>query len=421
MSPGRFTRIAMQEQFPEQPFPSFGELMYHFAKNSTLVKSHGDDLYDALKQFQDERKRPRLAQLHYPVEIMVKVQRRLAKFIRSPEQARAIFQIIESFRQGYIGTIVRHDMTLLNREQTVGLLWLTIFPLWCAFLLTGLQRNYPGVDIRPLLLSKEPLAYHLTQLCPPESKMVTIICDYRADKHGIDRDNTRKTVHGWLSGKNKPSLENLHDFLDALGKNSTHDLMWAFVARLLAKTDAEHKKAILDWVGKMDDKETHNAYDLFGKYKNSLGMHIGKSLNIGMDRPYSKIVKALYEPKEPRNVDYVINLIERLEKTWEPIHYDTLSAVLRLRARLLVLMGRPQEGYERYVESYEQGMGRDPDAYKIALDEALAVAGLLNKPKEVKRFHELLQLYWQTEWDGRDSTLSEHFERMFPRELHFIN
>lgn len=408
----------MQKKFPAPPFPTFGELIFDLATRSNLVQSNEEDrsLYESLKAFKDERKRPGLSHLDYPVKVVEKLQRRLAKFIRSPEQARGIIQVAEEFRFAYLAANVRHDMTLFDREKTVYILWATVFPAWAAFMLTSLQRLFPGVDITPLLRSKNPLAYHLNQLCPPGSK-VTLVCEHRAKKHGIDIENGRKTVHSWLKGEATPGLDNLQDFLEALGHGeSTGHLVWIFTARLLEKTEQDYRNAIHNWLG-LSKKE--NPYEHFWKVKNSWGMKIGKELNIGMDRPYVKILKALYEPSEPRSEAYVVGLIERLEKTWEPIREDTLGTVLRLRARLLVLTGHLQEAFELYLESYENGMGRDPDAYKITLDEALSVAGKLKKSKEVKRFHQLLQLYWKTEWDGRDSTLLEHFERMFPSELHY--
>jgi hypothetical protein len=84
-----------------------------------------------------------------------------------------------------------------------------------------------------------------------------------------------------------------------------------------------------------------------------------------------------------------------------------------------VLCGNHEQAYEHYLAAYNLGAGRNPKIYQEVIDEALALAGKLGNKKGVRRFSELLYVYWETEWDGHEETLPEHFERKFPEALRY--
>ncbi len=87
--------------------------------------------------------------------------------------------------------------------------------------------------------------------------------------------------------------------------------------------------------------------------------------------------------------------------------------------RYLALQGRYEEAYLLYVDGYNKGVRRNNDVHTDLLDELLALAGRLGKTKEVKRYHELIQLTGITQWDGKDQSMGTHFECKFPTALRY--
>lgn len=193
--------------------------------------------------------------------------------------------------------------------------------------------------------------------------------------------------------------------------------VWLVVSRLLAKTSPEHRALIADWISA--DEPLPNSVELFNALRKKIAWDVGAKLSIGPDRPYTKLQAALYDPSVPRDSTAVEDMLRRLEITWAPIVEQSSHIVSWLRGRYLVLSGRYEEAFECYLAAYNYGVGRDPDIYRIVIDEAMALAGKMGKMRAVERFQGWLGLYWTTEWDGQVESLPEHFRRRFPDELCF--
>lgn len=409
------------KKYPLPPYPSVGEIVFECAVRSGLVRSNETDshLYEDLKAFKDDRLRPGLRPIEFPKYVLVDLEDRLASFIGEGSIAAGLFAGIRKWLDWYAGITARHDATLLEREVLAEqILWPTAFSFGGTVLLSTISKLFPTANPIAMLDADAPLGEYLNFLFARGKEDIKTVCDYRSQKHNIDTENCRDTVEEWLSGEAVPSLAKLKEILDALelGTNTSF-LIWLPVARLLAKTSKAHRACISVRMKPdhgLPDPETH-----LSLLRKQISWDIGKTLNIGPDRPFAKLRAALYDPSIPRNAADVEDMLARLERTWEPIANQTMHTVEWLRGRYLVLSDRLDEAYEHYLAAYNLGAGRDPDIYREVLDEALALAAALGKKRAVERFEGLLGLYWTTEWDGDYSTLEKHFWRKFPSELFF--
>jgi len=411
----------MQHKYPVPPFPSFGELVYEVCIRSGLVPTNDDDpQYNQLKSFKDERKRPALRPIHFPKHVLVDVEKRLAGFIKSDMHAFLIFGAVRKFLESYSALIVTSDATLFNREQLEeSVLWPSAFASISAIFLKIFTELFPGNDAEELLRHPSPLALHIRTVCKAGPTDFKAICQFRADKYNIQPDNCRHTLDDWLNGESVPRLESCQDVLDAMNMgNDTSSLVWMLTARLLSKTAPHHREQILYHL--KHDNGLPDTIELFRALKRQAGWDLGEKLNIGPDRPYSKLRAALFDPAVPRDGAAVEDMIARQVKTWEPIAEHTMHEIEWFRGRYLVLCGKPEQAYEHYLAAYNLGAGRDPKIYQEVIDEALALAGKLGNKKGVRRFSELLYLYWSTDWDGQEESLPEHFERKFPQALRYV-
>lgn len=410
----------MHQKFPVPPFPSFGELVYEVCIRSGLVPTNDDDpLYNELKSFKDERKRPALRPIHFPKHVLVDVEKRLAGFIKDDTLALCIFVNVRMFLEFYNALIVTSDATLFSREQLEeSVLWPSAFASISATFLKIFTELFPGVDTEVILSDPSPLALYIRTVCKAGSTDYKEICQFRANKYDIQSDNCRQTLDDWLSGKSVPRLDSCQDVLDAMSMGEdTSSLVWMLTARLLSRTAPHHREQILYHL--KQDSGLADTTELFRALKRQAGWNLGKKLNIGPDRPYAKLRAALFDPAVPRDGAAVEDMITRLVKTWEPIAEHTTHEIEWFRGRYLVLCGKPEQAYEHYLAAYNLGAGRDQKIYQEVIDEALALAGKLGNKKGVRRFSELLYLYWTTEWNGCDETLPEHFERKFPEALRY--
>jgi hypothetical protein len=411
----------MKNRFPVTPYPSVGEIVYACSVGSGLVRSNEKNghLYDSLKGFKDDRKRPGLRPIEFPKYVLVDLQDRLETFIGDGMHAHLFFGMFRCWLDWYASIISRHDATLLEREDMVEkILWPSIFSAGASSVLLSLERIFPTACPSRMLADKAPFGRHLRLLCVRGDVDFKMICEHRAQKHDIDFVNCRDTLDEWLSGKAVPNLDSCLDILHALGLASdTASLTWILIARLLADTSAKYRAHILTRMttgNNLPSPEEH-----LHQLQRQLAWDIGEKLNIGPDRPYAKLRDALYDPTVPRDAAAVTDMLVRLERTWQPIRGQTQHTIEWLRGRFLVLSGKLDEGYQHYLAAYRLGAGRDPDVYREMLDEVLALAGKLGKKRAVERFEGLLGLYWTTEWNGEQETLPEHFQKKFPENLYF--
>ena len=404
-------------RFPETPFPSVGELVFELSVKSGLVPAskQTNPLYEDLKAYKDERARPGKQPLHFVKTVLLDLEKRFAKFIQSDIHSVATFAYMCKAMEWYSGLIATSDVTLLNREQVVEILWQSAFPASSAGLLSAFSQIYPEIDPRELLSSKEPLAYYLKSICKRGSADFKAIAAYRAEKHAIDEENARDTVDTWFKGT-VPSLDTLIEVMEALNlRGDTGKMVWLFTARLLSKTALVKRWQILNRI--TNGHKLPSPYEQFRELKISKGHEVGMALNIGMDRPWFQIRQALYKPEIARDGQQLENMIARMAKTWEPIGEMTQHEIDWFNGRYLALQGRLEEAYPLYVDGYNKGVRRNKDVHTDLLDELLALAGKLGKSKAVKRYHELLLLSGVTGWDGKQETLEAHFERKFPASL----
>ena len=410
----------MHQKFPVPPFPSVGELVYEVCIRSGLVPTNDSDpLYNDLKSFKDERRRPALRPINFPKHVLVDVEKRLAGFIKDDMHALLIFGTVRKVLESYSALIVTSDATLFSREQLEeSVLWPSEFGSMSAIFLRIFTKIFPGVDAEELLSHPSPLALHIRTVCKSGPADFKTICQFRAEKYDIQPDNCRHTLDDWLNGRAVPRLENCQDVLDAMNLgNDTSSLVWILTARLLSRTASHHREQILYHL--KPDNGLPGSSELFRALKREAGWNLGKNLTIGLDRPYAKLRAALFDPAVPRDGSAVEDMIARLVKTWEPIAEHTMHEIEWFRGRYLVLCGKPEQAYEHYLVAYNLGAGRDPKIYQEVIDEALALAGKLGNKKGVRRFSELLYMYWTTKWDGKEESLPEHFERKFPSALHY--
>ncbi|MGE5648686.1 MAG: hypothetical protein ACM34A_00685 [Bacillota bacterium] len=419
------------KSLPVPPFPTIGEIVYEVATRSGLVRTNNDKdpLYNALKAFKDDRKRPGLLPIELPKTVLVDLEDRLAAFWNVEEEGTpgiTAFMALGGIRKWldfYAGFVASRDATLIKRDQmVVDVLWPSMFAAGAAFLLEVFQNWKPFIDLEQLLGADHPFGVYLRFLCKNGASDFKAICEYRAaqdENRPIDKDNCRKTLDQWLSGKAVPNLERCQDILVALKiENELRAKIWMLVARLLHKTPKQYRLYILN---RINAPEAADPRELAYQLMKPLAWKIGSELNIGPDRPYAKIRAALYDPDpaQPRTRAHIVDMLNRQEKTWEPIPDQTQYLIHWLWGRFHVLCGEYREGFERYKLAYDYGANRDPEIYNIALPEAMVLAALLGEKRQVERFRGWIGLYSCLDWDEEKETITERFEKVFPSALRF--
>lgn len=181
-----------------------------------MRSNDGSDLYDGLKAFKDDRKRPGLRPIEFPKEILVALERRLADFLGDETHTFMIFVGIRRWLDQYSGVIARHDVTLLERRDMLEILWPTMFAAGANFFLSYLQEALPLADPDALLHDKAPFGRYLRLLCVRGAADFSQICEFRAEKAGIDPENCRDTLGTWLKGEATPNLDRCQEVLCAL-------------------------------------------------------------------------------------------------------------------------------------------------------------------------------------------------------------
>lgn len=407
-------------KFPETPFPSIGELVFELSVKSGLVPSTAKEpnpLYEELKAYRDERARHGKQPFHFINRVILDIEKRFDRFIQSEIHSVSTFGHLCKAMEWYADLMAVSDVTLLNREQVVEILWMSAFPASSSAFLKAFAQIHPETNPLVLLSSKEPLADYLRGICKRGNEDYKAIARYRATKHDIDEDNCRKTLETWLIST-VPGLENLIDVMEALGyRDDTGKMVWLFVARLLSKIRLEKRRSIFVWM--QNSSEFPPPAEMFRLLKIAKSDIVGKALNIGPDRPWFQIRAALYKEEIARDGAQLERMIARQAKTWEPMIEMVQHEIDWFNGRYLALQGRYEEAYLLYVDGYNNGVRRNKDVLTDLLDELLALAARLGKAKEVKRYHELLQLTGVTDWDGKNESLNEHFERKFPASLRY--
>lgn len=406
-------------KLPVSPYPSIGEVVYELATRSGLVLStENTGLYDDLKAYKDERKRPALDPIEIPSTILSALEKRLATFIGDEALANIIFLSFRRWLEYYAALIPKHEAGLLDRYDMMSLLWPTIFAFGASVTLRMIHCALPIVALEKILLDAAPFGCLVKALCTWGAKDYAKICEYRAATNDIDPDNCRDTLDGWLNGPGVPNLDRADEILRALGLGSEFGpKLWIVAARLLGRTPKQSREAIANFLSLPDDAPT--CEDAFFWLKRQRKMDRVQGLNIGPDRPISALREALYNPSIPRDAAAVEDMLGRLEKTWAPIASQTYHIIDWLRGRFLVLSGRNEEAMKYYQAAYNHGVGREADVFKHVLPEALALAGKLGKKKWVLRFDSLLGLHWKGGWDGDFESLPAFFEQQFDSRLFY--
>jgi hypothetical protein len=416
---------------PVAPFPTVGEIVYEVATRSGLVQTSNDKdpLYNALKAFKDDRKRPGLMPIEFPKTVLVDFEDRLAAFWNVEEDGYPGFNAfvtlgtIRRWLDFYAGFVASRDATLIEREQMVEqVMWPTLFSAGGAIFLGVFEKWTPLIDPVQLLAADNPFGVCLQLLCKNGSADYKRICEYRSrrdQERPIDPDNCRKTLEQWLGGKAVPNLGRCQEILLALDMaGSLAAKVWILVARLLHKTPKHYRTLILERLkAKAPADPQAEAYALM----KALAGKIGASLSIGPDRPYAKIRAALYqtEPVLPRAREDIVDMLQRQEKTWEPIANQTLHMIHWLWARFHVLCGEYAAGLERYKLAYNYGANRDPEIYHVALHEARILAAFLGEKRQAERFKGWAGLYSYLDDDEDKAPIAERFNKAFPPALRF--
>ncbi|MDT4832954.1 hypothetical protein FQZ97_665310 [compost metagenome] len=407
-------------KLPVSPYPSIGEIVYEIAVRSGLVLSTDNgNLYDDLKAFKDDRKRPGLDPIAIPTTVLFSLEARLADYLGDRYAANVVFVAARRWLEYYAGFITRHDAGLLERCHMTYLLWPTIFGFGGYHLLKLIHQILPIVQPTSILADPAPFGCIIKSLCTWGRKDYNLICEHRANEHQIDVDNCRDTLDGWLKGPAVPNLDRGLEVLRGLGLDQeVGPKLWIVAARLLAKTPLECRKAISNHFTLSEDSIAL-AEEAFFWRKREFALEHTKGLNIGPDRPYSALREALYNPDIPRDAAAIEDMLERLERTWAPIAGQTYHITQWFRGRYHVLCGQYEKALEHYQAAYNLGVGRDPDIFKNVLTEALALAGKLGKKKLLERYDSLVGMHWATEWDGDPASLPELFDRKFDPRLFY--
>jgi hypothetical protein len=420
----------IKPRLPIPPYPTLGEIAYEVATRSGLVQTTNDKcpLYNALKAFKDDRKRPSLAPIEFPRTVLVDLEDRLALFWNVEEgdtpgiNAALTFEFIRRWFSLYSGIVASRDATLIDRERMVDeVLWPSIFSAGAAVFLKIYNEWKPFVDVEQLITSTNPFGFYLRFLCKNGAADFKAICSYRATKdpnRPIDPQNCRKTLDEWLSGAT-PNLERCEEILIALKmEQELHPRIWMIVARLLQKTPPKYRTHILN---SFKNEQPVDPCEQAFRLTKALAWEIGSKLKIGPDRPYAKIRSVLYEPNsdQPRSRSHVVDMLIRQENTWKPIADETQYIIHWLWGRLHVLCGEYKQGLDRYKLAYDYGANRDPDIYRVAIHEAMILAAYLGEKRQVERFRGWIGLYSSFEWDEEKVPISERFEQLFPSSLRF--
>lgn len=157
MPPAPFT--TMTSKYPTTPFPLVGEIVYECAVRSGLVRSNEitDGLYDQLKAFKDDRKRPGLRPIEFPQNVLTSLDLRLTEFMRDEVGSLALSVNIREWLSCYAGLVACSDATLLDRQTMVEkILWPSVFASGAAGFLTVLAKLYPVADPKALLADPAP-------------------------------------------------------------------------------------------------------------------------------------------------------------------------------------------------------------------------------------------------------------------------
>jgi hypothetical protein len=416
---------------PVAPFPTVGEIVYEVATRSGLVQTSNDKdpLYNALKAFKDDRKRPGLMPIEFPKTVLVDFEDRLAAFWNVEEDGYPGFNAfmtlggVRRWLEFYAGFVAARDATLIEREQMVELvLWPTLFSAGGALFMGVFEKWAPFIDPVQLLAADNPFGAYLRFLCKNGSSDYKRICEYRAThnhERPIDPENCRKTLEQWLGGKAVPNLARCQEILLALNMaESLAAKVWMLVARLLHKTPKRYRTLILE--RHKADSPADPQVDAYALMK-ALAWKIGASLNIGPDRPYAKIRAVLYqtEPVLPRTRADIVDMLQRQEKTWEPIANQTQHMIHWLWGRFHVLCGEYGAGLERYKLAYDYGANRDPEIYHVALHEARILAAFLGETRQAERFRGWAGLYSYLDDDEDKEPIAARFDKTFPPALRF--
>ena len=428
----RMTKLRkISPALPVPPFPTVGEIVYEVATRSGLVRTSNDKdpLYNALKAFKDDRKRPGLLPIEFPKTVLVDFEDRLAAFWNVEEEGNPglnAYMTLGGIRQwldSYAGFVAACDATLIEREQMVELvLWPTLFSTGGAFLLRVFVRWKPYIAPIHLLEADNPFGLYVRFLCKNGAADYKAICDYRATHQQggpIDRENCRKTLDQWLCGKAVPSLARCQEILVALGlAENLAAKIWMLTARLLQKTPKRYRLLILD---RLKDDTPAEAQAEAHRLIKDLAWKLGASLQIGPDRPYVKIRTALYQtdPVLPRVRADIVDMLRRQEKTWEPIADQTQHMIHWLWGRFHVLCGEYRAGLDRYKLAYDYGANRDPEIYHVALHEARILAAFLGEKRQAERFKGWAGLYSYLNADEENEPIVERFDKTFPPALRF--
>lgn len=213
---------------PITPFPTVGEIVYEVATRSGLVKTSNDKdpLYNALKAFKDDRKRPGLMPIEFPKTVLVDFEDRLAAFWNVEEDGYPgfnAFMTLVSVRRWldlYAGFVASHDATLIDREQMVDqVLWPTLFSSGGALFVGVFEKLTPFIDPVELLAADNPFGVYMQFLCKNGTADYKRICEFRSrhdQERLIDPDNCRRTLEQWLAGKAVPNLSRCQEVLLAL-------------------------------------------------------------------------------------------------------------------------------------------------------------------------------------------------------------
>jgi len=173
------------KSLPIPPFPTVGEIAYEVATRSGLVKTTNDKdpLYNALKAFKDDRKRPGLMPIEFPMTVLVDLEDRLAEFWSVEEDgypgfnAFMTFDGIRKWFDYYAGFVASRDATLIERDQMVAdVLWPSLFSAGAAFLLEVFEKWQPLIELEKLLSSDNPFGFYLRFLCKDGSRDFNAIC-----------------------------------------------------------------------------------------------------------------------------------------------------------------------------------------------------------------------------------------------------
>lgn len=290
------------KNLPTAPFPTVGEIVYDIAIRSGLVQTTNDKdpLYNGLKAFKDDRKRPALAPIEFPKTVLRDLEDRIVSFINVDKTESEVFALctiksITDCLSHYSGFVASRDASLLERKQMMEeVLWPTLFSMYSSFFLTLFNEWKPYLNLQELVKAENPLGLYLNHICPNGTKDFNTICNYRSINNidrPIDSANARKTLNEWINGTNVPNLDRCQEILEALELNDKLDArMWMLLARLLQKTPMQYRQHILH---RMANNEGSDVVVQAHLLIRNIAWNISTELNIGQIDPMQKS-KLLY-------------------------------------------------------------------------------------------------------------------------------